>query len=120
MGELGRTQEVETPKWVEDARQKRDELKKKHPELFAEVSRILFTSDPVEMNFDENTDEYDPEAGTIIPRLSSCRSAEDVKKVVHEEFVRWFGEATAGPEKRYAKPSEEIWSVWKASGLAGD
>jgi hypothetical protein len=28
--------------------------------------------------------------GTIIPRLGDCRSVDDVRRIVHEEFVKWF------------------------------
>jgi hypothetical protein len=34
---------------------------------------------------DDNTDGYEPEADTILPRLEVCRTAQDVRSVVHEE-----------------------------------
>lgn len=55
---------------------------------------------------------YEPEVGTILPRLRSCYSPDDVRRVVHQEFVRWFDASTAGPEERYAKMAAEIWSFW--------
>ena len=39
-------------------------------------------------NFEDNSDEYEPEARTILPRLRSCHSADDVLQVVYAEFVR--------------------------------
>ena len=59
------------------------------------------------------SDEYDPEVGTILPRLPECRSAEDVAKVVQEEMAQWFaGAKAAGPVERYERVAEEIWRLW--------
>ena len=84
-------------------------------QLIAEVEAILFRHDPIGIGFADNTDEYRPEAESILPRLREAGSAVDVRRVVHEEYVRWFGgESTAGPESRYTLIAEEIWHVWKA------
>jgi hypothetical protein len=48
----------------------------------------MFLRDPIGINFKTNTDEYDAEAGTVIPRLEKCSSSDDVAIVVHEEFKR--------------------------------
>jgi hypothetical protein len=65
---------------------------------------------PFGINFEDNTDEYEPETDTILPRLKSCRSAEEVRSVVHEEFVRWFDDHVAGPPERYGRISKRIWA----------
>jgi len=36
-----------------------------------------YRHDPIGINFEVNTDEYESEAGTILPKLRSCRSADD-------------------------------------------
>jgi hypothetical protein len=92
----------------------RDAIKREYGALFASISAELFKADPVEINFGDNTDEYDPEAGTIIPRLGSATSAEDVQAIVYEEFCRWFGPVTAGPREKYASVSAKIWELWCA------
>jgi hypothetical protein len=92
----------------------RDTIKRQYGALFASVSNALFEADPVGINFDHNTDEYDPEAGTIIPRLGSAKSAEDVQLIVHEEFCRWFAPVTVGPREKFAPVSTKIWSLWCA------
>jgi hypothetical protein len=79
--------------------------------LFQEVSAILFHYDPMHVNAGFNTDEYNPEVGTILPRLKECRSAQEVREVVYEECARWFG--IAGEQEKYRAPSQEIWSAWK-------
>ena len=87
----------------------REQLKWRYGAFFAEVSRLMFTHDPIGINFESNTDEYEPEAGTVIPRLSSCKSAHDVQVVLHEEFCRWFGRATAGSLSSYEPLARDIW-----------
>lgn len=101
----------------------REAVRQRQPGLFAAVSEAMFRHDPIGINFGDNTDEYDPEAGTVIPRLSGCGSAEDVEKVLREEFSRWFGADIAGGA-HYAALAKEVWRLWTASraepGVAAD
>ncbi len=83
-------------------------------ELFQAVSQALFKADPVGITAGiKTTDEYDPEAGTIIPRLRSCTSEEETLAVVHEEFCRWFGADIAGSIDNYRSVAKEIWGIWR-------
>src|SRR4051812_24651180 len=91
---------------------RRAKAKKEYGELFDAVSEILFRHDPSEINFDFNTDEYDPEAETILPRLKHCGSAQDVLIVVREEFQKWFSEEIA-ERKENKEIAEEIWNLWQ-------
>jgi hypothetical protein len=59
-----------------------------------------------------NSGEYDPEVGTILPRLEEARSVDDVQRIIHEEFIQWFGNST-GSICRYKQIAEEVWSVWQ-------
>ena len=93
----------------------RPQLKLRYRRLFSATSALLFRHDPLGINGEANTDEYEPEVGTILPRLRECSTADDALRVVHEEFVRWFGE-TAGPQARYRAIAEEIWKLWLALG----
>ena len=90
----------------------REQLKLKYKSLFDRLSQLLFEADPMDINYGSNTDEYDPEVGTILPRLESARSLEDVQAIVHEEFCRWFDPETAGSQEHYAAVSQQIWSEW--------
>lgn len=81
--------------------------------LVTEVSRILFEADPVGINFESNTDEYDAEAETIVIALPRARDAEDVRALTHETFVQWFDPETAGPIERYRAVAVEIWRAWQ-------
>lgn len=80
-------------------------------ELWDEVTRILFEEDPIHIGRVSKT-EYDPEVRTILPRLPACRSVEDARRVVHEEFVRWFDARIAGPAERYERVGERVWEAW--------
>ena len=100
------------PRTREEILQERRKLKVEYGNLFDSVSALLFRCDPIGIAFDnENTDEYDPETGTILPRFRGCESPADVLRVVHEEFVRWFDVDTAGPKERYVQIASEIWQL---------
>lgn len=92
-------------------------LKAEYLDLFDAVAEILFRHDPVGINFEGNTDEYYPEARTILPRLKYCRSSEDVMTAVHDEFQRWFDPDIAGPRENYGKIANEVWAVWDNSRM---
>ena len=94
------------------SRWRRSAVKRKYKTLFDETSALLFRFDPIGINFEDNTDEYDAEVGTILPRLSGCHSTLEVRKVVFEEFCRWFGPETAGDEIAYDAIADELWLLW--------
>jgi hypothetical protein len=103
------------PRTREEILQERRKLKAEYGQLFDSVSALLFRHDPIGIAFDnENTDEYDPETGTILPRLRNCEAASDVLRIVHEEFVRWFDVGNAGPAERYADIASEVWRLWQS------
>lgn len=96
----------------EEILQQRQRLRRKYDELFEATVALLFRHDPVGMVLGNNKDEYAAEAGTILPRLNECQSAEDVLPIVYEEFLHWFSSA-AGPRERYAEIAAEIWELWE-------
>ncbi len=73
----------------------------------------MFKHDPIEINFETNTDEYDPEAGTVISRLPTANNEDEALDIIHQEFVVWFGEDTAGNRNRYVGLANEIWALWR-------
>ncbi len=92
----------------ENTRRNRTELKRAYGAAYARLSEILFYEDPIVINFGQNTDEYEPEVDTILPRLRDVQSVEDVRRVVHEEFVKWFA-STAGPPEKYQVVAKRVW-----------
>jgi len=99
----------------DEIREDRRRLRAEYGELFDSMAALLYRHDPIGMNFDfdDNTDEYEPEAGTILSRLSSCHSVEDLLEVVHAEFGRWFDSGTAGPPEHYKKIASGVWQLWQ-------
>ena len=97
----------------EESEAERNRLKAAYGSLYESALEALFRHDPICINYGNNTDEYEPEVGTILPRLETCRSPEDVLTVVHEEFRRWFDDDTAGPRERYGAIAEELWRLWQ-------
>jgi hypothetical protein len=92
--------------WKE-SRKKQAELRSTYREAHGRLSEILFEEDPVGINFGFNAGEYEPEAATLLPRLLDARSVDDVRKVVHEEFVKWF--STDSPPESYQVVAERVW-----------
>jgi hypothetical protein len=95
---------------TDDLRIARLALKGAHRDAFARLAQILFEEDPIGINFQDNTDEYEPEAGTILPHLRKCQTVADVQALLYTEFVRWFGVDTAGPPERYRRAAERLWA----------
>ena len=91
-------------------------LRKQYKSLYSELEAILFRIDPMELDFGDNTDEYSPEVGTILPRLSGAKSVDHVRVIVIEEFVRWFGEdgdESAITPNLSDQIALEIWEAWQ-------
>ncbi|SFE66192.1 hypothetical protein [Blastococcus tunisiensis] len=81
-----------------------------HLRLVADLEALLYRHDPIGIAVGGNRDEYSPEAGSIVPRLRDVETVEDVRRIVHEEFVHWFDDDTAGPAGRYQTIAEELWA----------
>jgi hypothetical protein len=97
---------------------RRAELLDEYKELYLKVEAILFRADPIYINYRHNSDEYSPEVGTILPRLKTASSADEVLNIVHEEFSRWFGAEEIGPKSRFEKIANEVWRVWTESSVS--
>jgi hypothetical protein len=80
------------------------------------LTALLYRHDPLGLAASgAPKDEYEPEVSTIIPRLKDANSAEDVRRIVHEEFLHWFdSEETAGPESAYSGIAQDIWTTFMA------
>ena len=96
----------------EEIGEERKLVRAHYPELYDAVLALLYRHDPVGINFEINPDEYEPEVGTILPRLQGCSSPEDVQRVVYEKFQRWFGDST-GQYERYAGIASDLWALWR-------
>jgi hypothetical protein len=76
------------------------------------VSQALRDADPIGLiQGGAPLDEYDPEVGTVLPRLQGVTSSGDVQRILHEEFLHWFGQEVAGVIEHYEEAAENIWSI---------
>ena len=81
--------------------ERRAALRQRFGSLYDFVLDLLFEVDPAGINFETNTDEYEPEVDTILPRLRDDQTVEELQRIVHEEFMRSFGVETAGSAEKY-------------------
>ena len=64
----------------EEIQKTRRQLKERYAGLYDEILEILFKHDPMELDYQTNSDEYDPEVMAVLPRLHEARSAEHVEE----------------------------------------
>jgi hypothetical protein len=80
--------------------------------LVAAVEWAINEADPIGLlEGGAPADEYSPEIGTIVPRVVNAQNADEVAAILHEEFLRWFGDDTAGPRQAYEAPGVRIWDA---------
>jgi hypothetical protein len=95
-------------------KQVRAGLRKTYGGLFDRIAARLFEADPIGISFGFNTDEYETEVDTILPRLHLATNARDVEVIIHQEFCRWFDAECVGPQARYHAIANQIWEEWHA------
>lgn len=78
--------------------------------LYDAVLAILATHDPIGIAF--HPYEYEPEVGSILPRLGDAASAGELTAIIHDEFARWFSPHMAGKAEGYRPIAEEIWEAY--------
>jgi hypothetical protein len=85
-----------------------------HEPLVEDIAALLYREDPIVIAFGPD-DEYMPEAETIALRLLGLPQAmhlDDVRRVVHETFVQWFGADLAGGPARYDSIAQAVLTSW--------
>jgi len=88
-------------------------MDRRYPDLVAAVERAINEADPIGLLAGgAPSDEYAPEIGTIIPLLTNAHRPDDVTGVLHGEFLRSFGEGTAGPRQANQAPTRQIWDAF--------
>ena len=92
----------------------RELLRQQYGQVYDDISSILFRHDVAEINFEFNTDEYEPEVDVILPRINDSLSKEDLVNIIYEEFVNFFREDIIKPKGHidYIVMADEIWDVW--------
>jgi hypothetical protein len=87
-----------------------------HVELPGALAALLFRHDPIQICYQTNPEEYQPEAVHILSRLGACDNARDVSRVVYEELVRSFGIEAVGSIEEYDQVASEAWELWRRFG----
>lgn len=64
----------------------------------------------MDIDYGTNHDEYDSEARSILSRLPEASCENDVRRIVHETFLHWFGEAGEATTRKAV--AHEIWIAW--------
>lgn len=100
---------------MDDVRDIHIQQKRHHQALFRQLREILLEEDPLHIYNKVNPDEYDPEIVRILPKLETCKSTDDVRRVVYDVFASQFGAKTAGTEERYQRVAERIWPLLSGS-----
>jgi hypothetical protein len=83
-------------------------LKSEYSALFEDLSALLYQLDPVGLNYGINPDEYEPEVGTILPRVMELETASEIASIVREEFEVWFGSGTRVENATYEELGAEV------------
>jgi hypothetical protein len=85
-------------------------LKQQYRELFEAVSSALHESDPMGLiKLGCPSDEYEPEVGTVLPRLKDAQNANDVQRILHQGFSA----DDTGPLENYHAASIAVWHAWQ-------
>ena len=76
------------------------------------IRALLWAHDPIGLAaVGAPTDEYAPEAETILTRIPEARDDADMTRIVAEEFARWFSPEIAGDPGDYAPVGAAIWHL---------
>jgi hypothetical protein len=93
---------------ADEIAEERAELRRRYKTAYERLKVLLFEEDPIGINFGDNSAEYEPEVGSILPLLAACRDLADIQSAVHREFCAWFGADMAGPLEKYARIASRI------------
>lgn len=96
---------------IEIERHRRAELKQRYCQLFAAFSEILYRHDPAGIHFEVNSDEYEPEVGTILPRALNAQRPDEIVPILREELSRWFGVGLQRPGVTYEAMAADLFTA---------
>jgi len=81
----------------------RRRLRAEYEALFDSMPALLFRHNPIGVNFDSNTDEYEPEVDTMLARMRGCHSSDDVLEVVTKSSFAGLIQAPLGHQSAIEK-----------------
>ena len=82
---------------------------------YNKLKEIINRHDPVGLlELDAPQNEYDPEIGTLLPRIKKATTEDEIAKIVVEEFTKWFGkEIFKGKEDVVTNIAKDIYQTIK-------
>ena len=92
-----------------NAREVRENIKRKYGKFYDLVSQVLFLTDIMDLNTVQNDFyyEYEPEVDMIMPLLESVKSPDDVLNIVLTVFAEKFFRVNQFAKKTYDSVMEE-------------
>ena len=91
-------------------------LRQKFDELRSIVDLAVRREDPMGLlATNAPLNEYDPEVGTILPKLKTALSEEHLAEIIGREFSKWFGEDFSRKDSSIKNMAHEIWDKYHAS-----
>ncbi len=90
-------------------------LKQQYLDLYNQVSGVMFEIDPMGINFEDNTDEYNPETDLILPKIKECGTSLELRAVVVDTFVKLFDQKMADQcnQNHFTQIADKIWDLAK-------
>ncbi|MGH8064259.1 MAG: hypothetical protein ACRERE_03270 [Candidatus Entotheonellia bacterium] len=80
-------------------------------QIYVLTKRAIDRADPIHLlKIGAPDDEYELEIREIVSRVGECMNLEDMQRLLHEVFTKWFDERIAGSKELYRAPAEVIWN----------
>ncbi len=102
------------PSWIAEERIKLAATRERFGPFFDEAVALFFRVDPIGLS-SAPKDEYEPEVGTTLARIAEANTESDLRLILGEEFVRWFGYREVvrdSAPKRLDALATELWAMW--------
>jgi hypothetical protein len=100
------------PPETEDHQQHRM-LQKEYGNFYRVVSDIVFRHNPMELDGNHNTGDYDPEVDLLLSRIPEAENLRALQELLFEVFLTDFGEENCGGKERYDIAASEIWKAYE-------
>lgn len=110
----GDRSETDVERWILAV--ERERLKARHEPLFRELVAYFYRMDPMQRRLGSNRDQYEPEVGTILPRVFDLDSAGPVARVVEEEIHRWWKDGIRSEHVSYDDLATGILEIMERHG----
>ena len=88
-------------------------LQKEYGNFYRTVSDILFRHNPMELDGNHNTGDYDPEIDILLSRIQEAEHLAALQELLWEIFRTDFGAEICGSRERYEVAASEIWNAYQ-------